>query len=298
MNCAIRKSLTNLHRGFFAAVFARGPKAFFPGNAFGLVERRSPDVTLDRRPLKLRRPIRAIFLIAATLSLMSLVAAAMLAVAVVTLFRARRFYKEVMATWLARTILRMWGIKVKVRQDRPFPKTQAIYISNHTSTLDVFVLISLGLPNTRFFIWGGTRKWLPMAVIGYLIGTFYTPSQTRPSDRVKCFQKAERVLRRTGESVYLSPEGARITTGKIGPFNKGAFHLATNLKAPIVPLYIDIPPESNPGLGFEALPGTVHVYVQPVIPTSGWKLDDLVTNKQRMRALYVEMQSKLGGATS
>jgi hypothetical protein len=119
MNSAIRRSLMNLRWDFFAAV-ARRPKAFFPGNTFGLIERRSPDGTLDSGPLKLRRPIRAIFLIAATLSLMSLVGAAMLAVAVVTLFRARRFYTEVMATWLARTILRMLGIKVKVRQDGLF----------------------------------------------------------------------------------------------------------------------------------------------------------------------------------
>ena len=38
-----------------------------------------------------------------------------------------------------------------------------------------------------------------------------------------------------------SPEGARITTGEIGHFNKGAFHLATSLRAPIVPLYLEIP---------------------------------------------------------
>ena len=61
---------------------------------------------------------------------------------------------------------------------------------------------------------------------------------------MRCFQAAERVLRRTGDSVYLSPEGTRITGGTIGHFNKGTFHLATDLRVPIVPLFIDIPPET------------------------------------------------------
>ena len=49
------------------------------------------------------------------------------------------------------------------------------------------------------------------------------------------------ILRRTGQSVFLSPEGTRVRTGEIGPFNKGAFHLAGDLGAPLLPLYIAVP---------------------------------------------------------
>ena len=251
---------------------------------------------MDERTLRLQRSCRAVVLSAATLTLASIVAAAMLLVAFVTLFRARRFYQEVMTGWLGRAILRIWGVRVEVHQDKPFPKTQTIYSANHTSTLDVFILIALGLPNTRFFIWGGTRKWLPLAVIGYLIGNFFTPPQTIRSDRVKCFQRAERILRRTGDSVYLSPEGVRITTGEIGPFNKGTFHLATNLQVPIVPLYIDIPREIDPGKGFATLPGTVHVYVKPSISTRGWRLEDLESHRAMVRDLFLDFHSEHRGA--
>ncbi len=242
---------------------------------------------IDKRALGSQRTCRAVLLSTATLALATIVALAMLLVALVTLFRARRFYQEVMTTWLGRAILRMWGVRVEVHQDKPFPKTQTIYISNHTSTLDVFILMALGLPNTRFFIFGGTRKWLPLAVIGYLIGNFFTPPQTIRAERVRCFQRADRILRRTGNSVYLSPEGVRITTGEIGPFNKGAFHLATNLRVPIVPLYINTPREIDPGKGFATLPGTVHVYVKPSISTRGWRLEDLERNKEMVRELYL-----------
>jgi 1-acyl-sn-glycerol-3-phosphate acyltransferase len=163
-----------------------------------------------------------------------------------------------------------------------------MYISNHTSTLDVLILIALRLPNTRFFIFGGTRKWLPLAVIGYLIGNFFTPPQTIRANRVRCFERAERILRRTGASVYLSPEGVRITTGEIGPFNKGAFHLATNLQVPIVPLYINTPRDIDPGKGFVTRSGTVPVYVKPAISTRGWRLEDLERNREMVRHLYLD----------
>jgi len=220
-------------------------------------------------------------------------AIAMLGLALVTGFRRRRLYAETLGRWLALATLRVAGVELLVHRSRPFPERQTIYISNHTSTLDVFILLALGLPNSRYFLSGYLRKILPLGLIGYLIGIFYTPPQTKPQERVRCFRRAERVLRRTGESVYLSPEGMRVTTGHLGSFNKGTFHLATRLRAPILPLYIDIPPEVNPGMGYRTMPGTVHVYTLPEIPTDGWKLEELVENKERIRNILLRFETDL-----
>lgn len=233
---------------------------------------------------------------AATLTLMTACALTMLAVAVVTLFRCRRFYSERMATPCGRLVLRVWGVGMVVHRDAPYPAGQVVYVSNHTSSIDIFALIALGLPNARFFLSGFLRKLLPLGLIGYLIGIFWTVPQSFPDHRARIFQRAARVLRRTGESVYLSPEGERVTTGEIGPFNKGAFHLATALRAPIVPLFIRIPKAIDPGKGLHARPGTVHVYVRPPIDTSAWRLEDLVANKERVRDFYVDWHRRLAGA--
>jgi 1-acyl-sn-glycerol-3-phosphate acyltransferase len=229
----------------------------------------------------------------ATLVLMTVCALAMLAVAVLTLFQYRRFYSERMTSPCGRLVLRVWGIDMVVHRDAPYPVRQTVFISNHTSTIDVFALVALGLPNARFFLSGYLRKLLPLGLIGYLIGIFWTVPQAFPERRTRIFQRAERVLRRTGESVYLSPEGERVTTGAIGPFNKGAFHLATALGAPIVPLFIFIPREIDPGRGLNARSGTVHVYVRPPIETVGWRMEDLVANKERVRDFYVDWQRSL-----
>jgi 1-acyl-sn-glycerol-3-phosphate acyltransferase len=230
--------------------------------------------------------VRVIVLSLASTLTISIAAFALIPVAAATLFRARRLYAA-LAACVARLILRLWSVRVVVHQDRAFPRSQTIYVSNHSSTLDLFVLVALALPNTRFFLSGYLRKYVPLGIIAYLMGTFFTVPQSRQAERVRIFQRADRVLRRTGESVYLSPEGGRVATGEIGHFNKGAFHLATSLKAPIVPLYFHIPREIDPGLGFDARPGTVHVHVMPAIDTSGWHIEQLHENKERVRNMFI-----------
>lgn len=233
---------------------------------------------------------------ATTLVLMIVCALVMLCVALLTAFQARRFYSERIASPFGRLVLRLWGIRLLVHPHAPFPTRQTVFISNHTSTIDIFALIALGLPNARFFLSGFLRKLLPLGLIGYLIGIFWTVPQDRPQQRVRIFQRAAAVLRRSGESVYLSPEGERVTNGRIGPFNKGAFHLATTLNAPIVPIFIRIPTAIDPGKGLHARPGQVDVFVGPLIDTSKWRIEDLVANRASVHAFYVRWHDELIGA--
>jgi 1-acyl-sn-glycerol-3-phosphate acyltransferase len=212
---------------------------------------------------------------------------AILPVALVTLFAARRLYAA-FTTRLARALLRLWGIRMRVHQDAPYPTTQTVYVSNHSSTIDLFALIALGLPNTRFFLSGFLQKFIPLAILARLMGTFFTVPQDRTDERRRIFVAAARTLRRTRESVYLSPEGARIATGLIGAFNKGAFHMATSLRAQIVPLYFYIPREMDPGLGYRARPGTIDVYVKPAIDTSAWTVENIPAHRDAVRQLFVE----------
>ena len=217
----------------------------------------------------------------------------MLVVAFPTLFLARRFYSEVIGCWIGRTVIRIWGIDFTTHYSEPLPDRQTIYISNHTSTLDVFLLIALGLPRARFFLSGYLRRFPPVAIIGYVIRVFWTVPQRFPERRREIFRRADQILLRTGDSVYLSPEGKCVTTGEIGSFNKGAFHLATRLKAPIVPIYIYIPPTVQGWRGYRAKPGTVDVYFLPAIDTSSWRLEDLEANRERVRSLYLRVHEAM-----
>ncbi len=219
-------------------------------------------------------------------------AALMIPLGILTAFRARRFYAAC-ATGISRSILRLYGIRMNVHGAPPWPSAQTIYVSNHTSSLDVFMLVALGLPNTRFFLSGFLRKIVPLGIISSMMGTFFTVPQSDPPARARIFAGAARVLKRTRESVYLSPEGVRVMTGTVGHFNKGAFHLATDLHAPIVPMFLYIPPDVDPKRGLDARPGTVHVYVLPAVDTRAWVLADLMENKEHVRGLLVRFQETL-----
>lgn len=233
--------------------------------------------------------------VAASLIVMTIGALVMLLVAIGTGFRARRFYSEQIAAGLGRIVLAIFGVRFVVHADAPYPAGQVVYISNHTSTIDVFVLVALGLPNARFFLSGYLRKLLPLGLIGYLIGIFWTVPQDCPEKRRRIFRRAAATLRASGESVYLSPEGERITTGQIGPFNKGAFHLATDLRAPIVPLFIRIPKAIDPGKGLAARSGTVDVFVGAAIDTQSWRVEDVAMHRDAVRAHYVRWHAELFG---
>jgi 1-acyl-sn-glycerol-3-phosphate acyltransferase len=223
-----------------------------------------------------------------SLLLASVWAVLMFMVALVTFFQMRYVYRT-MSKWLCLFILRIWGVSIRVHPSKEaFPAGQKIYISNHTSTLDVFIIIALGLSNCRYFLSGFLRYYIPVGIIATILGTFYTCPQSQPEKRTKIFKRAQRILQKTGESVYLSPEGERITTGEIGHFNKGAFHLATNLKAPLCPFYIRIPKNADPGKGFFARPGVVDVFFKKSIITDHWQLEDLVANKEMVREVFVE----------
>lgn len=237
-----------------------------------------------RRPIFGLTRVRVLGVIACLIIVAT--AVVLLPIGLITAFRARRIYARI-AQGASILILRLFGVRLRVEQDRPFPRSQTIYISNHSSTIDLFALVALGLPNCRFFLSGFLRKYIPFGVIAWMMGTFFTVPQDRPDERRAIFARAERTLRRTGESVYLSPEGGRVTTGTIGHFNKGAFHLATNLRVPIVPLYFEIPHEIDPGRGYDARAGFVTVHVLPAIDTSAWRLDDLLLNTARAREIFV-----------
>ena len=102
------------------------------------------------------------FSLCATIALSILVVGSlvMLVAAIVTGFQAGRLYREKILAGISRMILRVFGIKLRVHQEEAFPQGQVIYISNHSSTIDLFVLTALKLPNSRFFLRGSLRKIL------------------------------------------------------------------------------------------------------------------------------------------
>ncbi len=207
--------------------------------------------------------VRVVLQFVAGFTVMTIGALLALCVSTLTLFQARDFCASYVIAPTARVALWIGGIRYRIHHPERLFRRQVVYIANHSSTLDVFILTAMALPNTRFFLSGALRrKFPPLGLLGYLAGVFWTAPQSMPERRTQIFMRAERILRRTGEAVFLSPEGNKGRVGHIAEFNKGAFHLATNLAVPMVPIYLAIPTRINPGWGYNFKPGMVQVYVE------------------------------------
>lgn len=204
---------------------------------------------------------------------------------IITLFNHANGCRRFILQPIARFFLWLHGIDLQLPADFKHAG-KCLYTFNHSSNWDIIIICALGLPNTRFFLSDETRIILPMTIVAQLLGTFYTPSQNRPDARAKCFQRAEAILRKSGDCVLLSPEGERVISGEIGVFNKGTFHLATNLGWPIVPLYFYISHQINPWCGFNVTKGMIRVDVLPIIPTDHWVLSDLLIHKDQVNQIY------------
>lgn len=109
-----------------------------------------------------------------------------------------------------------------------------LIISNHESLLDAFIcpayipMVFTVLELTDHFswpVWGKMiTKWGNIPV-----------RKGNLKAAMKSLGRARDVLK-SGRSILVFPEGERTITGKMGPFRKGAFHLALNAGADILPI--------------------------------------------------------------
>ena len=93
---------------------------------------------------------------------------------------------------------------------------------------------------------------------------------------------------RSGISLAIAPEGTRSATPTLGPFKKGAFHIAVQAEVPIVPVVVRNAGEIMWRATLVARPGTVDVVVLPPVPTNGLGADDVEDLVDRVRQQFVE----------
>lgn len=72
-----------------------------------------------------------------------------------------------------------------------------------------------------------------------------------------------------GVSMVIFPEGARTLTGKMGRFKRGAYHIAYDLKLPVVPLTINGSYDVLKRNTHHLKPGRLELVIHEPIPTEG-----------------------------
>lgn len=194
---------------------------------------------------------------------------------------------EQIAPLIARPALYVIGINFSIKVHDDTIKHPAVFIINHSSTLDVLTILALGLPRVRF-----VAKWElqynPLFfLLGRLTGQVFIKRQNSEK-AVATLQKAYDRVRQKRLSVLLAPEGSRKHPGIIGPFKKGPFHMALDLGYPIVPVYFEGNRDISMGGSLLAKSGKATAHIHPAIDTTGWTLENLEDHIAEVRELYLQ----------
>ncbi len=179
------------------------------------------------------------------------------------------------------------GVRLDVRgaehleSDRP-----AVFLFNHQSQLDVLIL-------ARLLRGGVTAVAKKEAASTPVFGPMFRWADFAFVDRGNTKQAKEALAPavqrlREGISLVMAPEGTRSATPALGPFKKGAFHVAMQAGVPLVPIVIRNAGELMWRGASTIREGTVQVTVLPPVPTAGWTVDELDKHVEDVRNSYLE----------
>ncbi len=194
--------------------------------------------------------------------------------------------------WGARVWLRACEAKVNVTgMENLEPGQSYVFIANHRSYLDTAALfISLG----RRIGLVAKNELLKVPIFGYGMAfvNIIAIDRTNPENARKSMDRAREVLE-SGYSFGVFAEGTRAMPGELLPFKKGAFHLAIQTQARVVPVAFkntDWMMGKKAGLAF---PGTIEMSLLPPIDAKGLNVeDDLMDLLLRTRRAIAEELAK------
>jgi 1-acyl-sn-glycerol-3-phosphate acyltransferase len=152
-----------------------------------------------------------------------------------------QYWSEILKKWMLLGFLFLSGIELRTEgiNNEDFSVNSRVLLSfTHASNLDGFLVaytcpirqVAFGkkeLFTVPFF------AWISLAIGGIPV------DRGNRERAVAALKMSVNAARQSGNlCVAIAPEGTRSTTGQLLPYKKGAFYLAEDLNAPIVPLLI------------------------------------------------------------
>lgn len=127
-----------------------------------------------------------------------------------------------------------WSVKVSGKQNVERKKVY-VMVSNHQSIMDILVLFKTFL----HFKWVSKSSMFKAPLLGWnmKLNGYISIHRGDPSSRERCMATCRRWIEK-GSSIVFFPEGTRSKDGKISRFKLGAFRLALETGADILPLVI------------------------------------------------------------
>ena len=179
--------------------------------------------------------------------------------------------------------LKACGAKIKVTGGEHLPADESfVFISNHRSYLDTATLFfhtgkKIGLVAKKELL------KVPILGQGMHYVNIFSIDRSNPERARRSMAKARKVMEK-GSSFGVFVEGTRAMPGELLPFKKGAFHLAIQTGARIVPVAIkntDWMMGKRTGVAF---PGTIEMVLLPPVEIEGKEMPELISETREMMA--------------
>ena len=199
----------------------------------------------------------------------------------------RRLWFYPWCLWGAQTWLNACGAKISVKGLENLEKGKGyVFASNHRSYLDTATLFAC---TGRRIGLVAKKELLKAPVLGQGMGfvNIIAIDRSNPERAMESMRKAKQVID-AGYSFGVFAEGTRAMPGELLPFKKGAFHLALQTDAPIVPVAIkntDWMMGKKTGLAYS---GTIEMTILPPIDTKNMTTDDLMDLLKKTRKAIAE----------
>lgn len=193
---------------------------------------------------------------------------------------------------VARAWGRAWcwaaGVKLVVEGiEHIDPKRSYVIVSNHQSAFDIFAHFA-ALPVPIRFL--AKTELFKIPLFGLAMKRIGMVEVDRGAGRAahQAINEGARQTMERGWSLMIYPEGTRPRDGVMLPFKKGAFSIARNVRAPVVPTAI---------IGSRAVwkpktklirSGQITVKIMPPISTEGLMIYELEGLKNRVHAMIAE----------
>jgi 1-acyl-sn-glycerol-3-phosphate acyltransferase len=183
----------------------------------------------------------------------------------------------------SRILLTAARTAVVIHGDEHRRGTQHVFVANHVSWFDVFVMAA----HLRWFKFVAKAELFRIPLFGSAMraaGMIAIDRKNQKSAHGSIQEAAARI--HEGASVILFPEGTRGRTYALRPFKKGAFVLAIAAQAPVVPVAIHGSIEVQGKGMIRIRRGRIDVHFLPPIITVGMAYED---RERLARAAYARI---------
>jgi len=165
--------------------------------------------------------------------------------------------------------------------------TPAIFVTNHSSALDVF--ISMGLcPYGGCGVGKKEVAKIPFFGWAYWLSGHLLIDRSNREKAVDSMSKLSDFVNKNNLSIWIWPEGTRSMNGKLIPFKKGFVHLALATGLPIVPIVLHGAHERWPAKTMQFYPGDVRVEVLDSIQTDTWTKENIDEHVEEVKGLMAK----------